>query len=277
MFSSASSVFGNPGQGNYSAANALLDSLAHHRRALGLPGLAVNWGALGGEGYVARNERVAEYLARIGTGLLEPREIFEVLENLLGTPAAQVAGMRIDWAKWRQVSKGAQENRLFERVLSGAAEADESGGKVGDWRKRIDAADAADRESVIIQALQEVVGSVLRVKPDSLRPDQPLTDLGLDSLMGVEIENLIESSVGVALPPTSLLRARTIGQIATLITGHLGGGAAAAGPVAPVAAEVEAVSADEIDFGEIADEELERLVAGGAEKTGDVRGGVAAS
>jgi len=96
-------------------------------------------------------------------------------------------------------------------------------------------------------------------------------------LMGVEIENLIESSVGVALPPTSLLRARTIGQIATLITGHLGGGAAASGPVAPVAAEVEAVSADEIDFGEIADEELERLVAGGAEKTGGVRGGVAAS
>jgi len=277
VFSSASSVFGNPGQGNYSAANALLDSLAHHRRVLGLPALAVNWGALGGEGYVARNERVAEYLARIGTGLLDPREIFEVLENLLGTPAAQVAGMRIDWAKWRQASKGAQENRLFERVLSGAAEADESGGKVGDWRKRIDAADAADRENVIIQALQEVVGSVLRVKPDSLRPDQPLTDLGLDSLMGVEIENLIESSVGVALPPTSLLRARTIGQIATLITGHLGGGASASGPAAPVAAEDEAVSADEIDFGEIADEELERLVAGGAEKTGGVRGGVAAS
>ena len=65
--------------------------------------------------------------------------------------------------------------------------------------------------------MREVVGSVLRVKPDSLRDDQPLTDLGLDSLMGVEIENSLEAAIGVALPPTSLMRARTIGQIAALI------------------------------------------------------------
>lgn len=258
MFSSASSVFGNPGQGNYSAANAFLDSLAHHRRALGLPALAINWGALGGEGYVARNERVAEYLARIGTGLLEPREIFEVLENLLGSGAAQVAGMRIDWGKWRQASKGAQESRLFERVLSGMAEADETGGKVGDWRKRIDAADAADRENVIIQALQEVVGSVLRVKPESLRPEQPLTDLGLDSLMGVEIENTIENSIGVTLPPTSLLRARTIGQIASLIDEHLGGGSKKA-PAAPV--QEKAVTVDEINFDELDAGALDELIS----------------
>ena len=53
-------LFGNPAQGNYSAANAFLDSLAHHRQALGLPALTVNWGVLGGEGYVARNERLAQ-------------------------------------------------------------------------------------------------------------------------------------------------------------------------------------------------------------------------
>ena len=62
-----------------------------------------------------------------------------------------------------------------------------------------------------------IVGSVLRVKPESLRDDQPLTDLGLDSLMGAEIENSIEAAIGVGLPPTSLMRARTIGQIVALI------------------------------------------------------------
>ncbi len=73
MFSSVSSIFGNPGQGNYSAANAFLDSLAHHRQALGLPALTVNWGVLGGEGYVARNERVADFLARQGTTEISAR------------------------------------------------------------------------------------------------------------------------------------------------------------------------------------------------------------
>jgi acyl carrier protein len=70
-----------------------------------------------------------------------------------------------------------------------------------------------DSNSVIGEAVRDVVGTVLRVKPDSLRNDQPLTDLGLDSLMGVEIETMLESSIGVALPPTSLMRARTIGLL----------------------------------------------------------------
>src|SRR6185369_6262118 len=91
-----------------------------------------------------------------------------------------------------------------------------------DWRLMIESAAPKDRESVITAAVRDVIGSVLRVKPDSLRNDQPLTDLGLDSLMGVEIENSLEGAIGVALPPTSLMRARTIGQIASLIAGHMG-------------------------------------------------------
>ena len=90
MFSSVSSIFGNPAQGNYAAANAFLDSLAHHRRALGLPALTVNWGVLGGDGYVARNERVAEFLARQGTTPISPGEVVALLESFLTTGIAQV-------------------------------------------------------------------------------------------------------------------------------------------------------------------------------------------
>jgi hypothetical protein len=92
-----------------------------------------------------------------------------------------------------------------------------------------------------------------------LRDDQPLTDLGLDSLMGVEIETSLEAAVGVALPPTSLMRARTIGQIASLIAGHLGGATAAA-ELAPVTVQAEAASA--VDLDAISDEEIERLLGG---------------
>jgi len=106
----------------------------------------------------------------------------------------------------------------------------------------------------------------LRVKPGSLRDDQPLTDLGLDSLMGVEIENSLEATTGVALPPTSLMRARTIGQIAALIAGHMGGKTVAAA-AAPAAAPVEASAVEDVDLEALSDEDLDRLL--GAEATSD--------
>lgn len=256
MFSSVSSIFGNPAQGNYAAANAFLDSLAHHRRALGLPALAINWGVLGGEGYVARNERVAEFLARQGTAALTPREVTTLMESFLTAHATQVAAIRVDWAKWRQSFRGMQENPLVERIFASGVELQESSGGSSDWRQRIQSAGPDEREEVIGQAVREVVGSVLRVKPEGLRADQPLTDLGLDSLMGVEIENLIESSIGVALPPTSLMRARTIGQIASLISEHLGGGAGNTAPAAPA----EALPVTEVDVDSLSDEDIDSLL-----------------
>ncbi|HKP01955.1 MAG TPA: SDR family NAD(P)-dependent oxidoreductase [Chthoniobacterales bacterium] len=264
MFSSISSIFGNPAQGNYGAANAFLDSLAHHRRALGLPALTINWGVLGGEGYVARNERVAEFLAKQGTTELSPGEVISILESSLRTASTQVAAIRVDWAKWKSFFRGSQANPLYERIFS-AVEGDDSGGVTSDWRNRIESAAPAEKEAVIAQAVREVVGSVLRVKPDTLRDDQPLTDLGLDSLMGVEIENSLEAAIGVALPPTSLMRARTIGQIAALMLAHLGGGAPTAATPAMAAPqtanEVNGV-ADEIDFDVLSDEEIDGLIGG---------------
>ncbi|MEQ1860228.1 MAG: SDR family NAD(P)-dependent oxidoreductase [Chthoniobacteraceae bacterium] len=257
MYSSVSSIFGNPAQGNYGAANAFLDSLAYHRRALGLPALTMNWGVLGGEGYVARNERVAEFLARQGTTELSPGEVMSLMEASLVAGNTQVMAIRVDWAKWRQFFRSMQENPLLERILA-SVEGQESGGTTGDWRPRIEAAAPEEKEAVICQAVREVVGSVLRVKPDSLRDDQPLTDLGLDSLMGVEIENSLEAAIGVALPPTSLMRARTIGQIATLIASHMG---AKTAPAAAAKA-AETAPADEVDLDALSDEDIDQLLGG---------------
>ena len=119
MFSSVSSIFGNPAQGNYSAANAFLDSLAHHRRASGLPALTINWGVLGGEGYVARNERVREFLAKQGTSELSPGEVTAILESSLHAATIQVAAIRVDWAKWRAFFRGMPAiNGLLEPELN---------------------------------------------------------------------------------------------------------------------------------------------------------------
>src|SRR5688572_8702139 len=139
MFSSVSSIFGNPAQGNYGAANAFLDSLAHHRRALGLPALTMNWGVLGGDGYVARNERVAEFLARQGTAALAPGEVLAILETALRSGDTQLAAIRVDWTRWRQFFRSMHDNPLLGRIFA-VLESDESGEVSSDWRRKIDAA-----------------------------------------------------------------------------------------------------------------------------------------
>src|SRR5262249_38218476 len=261
MFSSVSSIFGNPAQGNYAAANAFLDSLAHHRQALGLPALSINWGVLGGEGYVARNERVAEFLAKQGIRELSPGEVLAIVESSLRAGSAQVAAIRVDWTKWRTFFRGMQGNPMFERIFA-AVEGHDNAGVVSDWRSKIESAAPAEKETIIAQAVREVVGSVLRVKPDTLRDEQPLTDLGLDSLMGVEIENSLEAAIGVSLPPTSLMRARTIGQIATLIAGHVGGTvpSAPAPPTTPKPAAEPARSSTEVDLDALSIEQIDGLL-----------------
>ncbi len=262
MFSSVSSIFGNPAQGNYAAANAFLDALAHYRHALGLPALTVNWGVLGGEGYVARNERVAEFLARQGTSAISPGEVTALLDSFLVSGISQVIAIRVDWAKWRQFFRGAQENPSLQEIFASDVDEQETTGAGSDWRLKIESTPPEERETVIAQAVREIVGSVLRVKPDSLRDDQPLTDLGLDSLMGAEIENSLESAIGVGLPPTSLMRARTVGQIAALIAGHMGGVAVQAPASDPPPAEPS--PAEEIDVDALSNEEIDKLLEGQA-------------
>jgi len=154
-----------------------------------------------------------------------------------------------------------QENPLLERVLT-LAEGQDTNDAIGDFRLKIESAAPEELEAIIGQAVRSAVGSVLRVKPDTLRDDQPLTDLGLDSLMGVEIESSIESSTGVALPAASLIRARTLGQIVALIAEHMGVKRAGAAPTATAQSTPahDPASTDEVDFDALSDEEIEGLL-----------------
>jgi acyl carrier protein len=183
-----------------------------------------------------------------------------ILESSLAAGVAQVMAIRIDWAKWRQFFRG-MDHPMLERIFT-AGESQDPVGSVSDLHRRLESAAPEELEGLILQAVRQAVSSVLRVKPETLRDDQPLTDLGLDSLMGVEIENAIESSLGVSLPPASLLRARTIGHIVSLIAEHVrtkrGGGA----PPATItrASTPGSASADEVNLEALSNEEIDDLL-----------------
>src|SRR5262249_17947246 len=192
---------------------------------------------------------------------LSPREVTSLLESCLKAGATQVMAVRVDWAKWRQFFRGMQENPLLERIFA-AVEGTETGGTINYMRGRIEAASREEGVGLIGQAVRQAVGSVLRVKPDTLRGDQPLTDLGLDSLMGVEIENSIETSLGVAMPPASLIRARTIGQIVALLGDQMGvkkSIEAVSSNRGQIAAP-ETASTDEVNLEALSDDQIEALL-----------------
>ena len=118
-FSSASALLGASGQANYTAANAFLDALAHHRQARGRPGLSIDWGGWDEVGMAARlDDGQRTRLVQSGVGLIDPATGDRLLGRLLTTSAAQVAVVPVDWSDVARTSPAAMQ-RPFYQALSG--------------------------------------------------------------------------------------------------------------------------------------------------------------
>ena len=222
MFSSISSFVGSAGQGNYIAANSFMDTLAHYRRSLGLPALAVNWGALSDVGFVARNEKVAEHLTAHGVLGIVPAVATGMLGRLMQGDAAQIGFMRVDWQKFGASGSNAFSAPRFGEVIQFTAHEKTDGG--GELRALILAAPASERLALVVAQIREPVAKVLRTSAAKLDPERPLREMGLDSLMAFELLNRIEGQFGISLPPNKLTSAGTINGIAGVVLELLAGG-----------------------------------------------------
>ena len=116
VFSSATTVFGNPGQASYVAANRFLEYLVEHRRVKGLPALAVSWGPIDDVGYLARNRGVGEALeSRLGGRALSAKEALDTLDRLLAEDRSGIAVLNFDWSHLRRALPAASSAR-FSRI-----------------------------------------------------------------------------------------------------------------------------------------------------------------
>jgi len=226
LFSSITSVFGTAGQGNYAAANAFLDALAEYRRALGLPGLSINWGTLSEVGYVSSREDVRRYLARQGVQGFTTEEALSALDALLRHNFSQAVAARIDWNTWSSVDPALAAIRKSQR-LSHFYQVE----KQPEFLKRSEepesmlaalrGIESQDRpswlENYIIQKTAKVLGS----SPDKVDAESPLTQMGFDSLMAVELQTNLKRTFGVALPVVRLLEGIGIRQLAKAILEQL--------------------------------------------------------
>ncbi len=206
-FSSIASVWGSKGQAHYAAANGFLDALAHYRQKLGLAGLSVNWGPWA-EGGMASDE-ARQWLSRIGVNPLPPEQALTALGVLLqGKPQAVVAD--VDWTQFKGIYEATGSSFLEKIQLP---QKTESKPEKSDISHKLVAATESDRILILTAYLQAEVAKVLGMESQP-EIQRGFFDLGMDSLMAVELKERLEVSFDTKLPATLVFESPNIQALA---------------------------------------------------------------
>ncbi len=256
LFSSATALLGSPGQANHAAANAVQDALAHHRRALGLPAMSINWGPWAGIGAAARRA-VGERVKAKGVGTISPAPGWRVLAQLFDAMPVQAAVIPIAWS---EVPTAVTAAAFFEEVR-GAARA------VGDAAESVQgealaALAPAGRLERLRAEVRMQVAQVLGLDgANRVDPAQGFFALGMDSLTSVELRNRLQTRLGRPLPATLAFDHPTAEKLAEFLASPPSPPGAVApalsSPVAPANDELADLSAAELSS--LLDEEIGRL------------------
>lgn len=219
LFSSMSSVLGAGGQANYASANTFLDSLAFHRRAKSLPGTSVSWGYLADVGFVARHQEIGSRFEAMGLLSFKPQEALTLLGRFLRESPVNISVMRVDWERFANfIGFTSLAPRFVDlaREMS-LGDADSQSQSPSAVRRALLAAPPAERRDRIVALLRGQVSRILGTSEEKLDSDRPMTELGLDSLMAVELRNWIEGDLRLTLSSVELLRGPSVSQLADVL------------------------------------------------------------
>jgi len=227
LYSSATTLFGNPGQGNYVAANFALEALARLRRAQGLPATCVGWGAIDDVGYLARNTQVKEALqSRMGGAALQSSSALDALEGMIVADRSDLGVLDLEWRSLSRFLPTAGTPKFAELARAGGdAEAEEEG--TSDLRRLLMSLPEPELQSTVIDLLKVEIGEILRIAPEKIDASVSMQGMGLDSLMGVELAMAVENRFGLRLPVMALSDSPTVEKLSAWIISHLKGEEAA--------------------------------------------------
>lgn len=203
LYSSITTAIGNPGQANYVAANAGLEGLARMRRASGLAATCIGWGPIGDVGYLERNEQVKRSLAdRLGSEPMGYQEALSQLEFALNNPHACEYLANFDWASLSRMLPSATSPRFeyLNRSLIKSGNAEDS----LDIKTLIQGKSFDEVEQIVRELIRQELASILSLAPERIDSNKPLHDLGMDSLMGVELALGLERRFALRVPAMML-------------------------------------------------------------------------
>ena len=222
MYSSATTLFGNPGQANYVAANHWLEALAASRRARGLPATCLRWGAIDDVGFLARNTRTRDALQeRLGGSALRSDDALGVMEPLLLGDGERLGGpslgvLELDWAALARFLPTAGSPRFNE--LARQADDDGRADDDGDNLAELFASLAPEElHTAVTDLLRAELAAILLIEEEKIDVNRSVYEMGFDSLMGVELMTAIESRIGVNVPVMVLSEASTIDKLAGVL------------------------------------------------------------
>ncbi|MEW6704988.1 MAG: type I polyketide synthase [Pseudomonadota bacterium] len=232
LFSSTGGFLPQPGQANYAAANAGLDAVAHNRRLRGQPAQSIAWGVWAGTGLVNNDAgaRNVQEMARQGLGSFAPERGAEVFRWLCGQAQPLTVVLPLDLAAMRRARGG-----KLPALMSGLAGAQaEAGTAVADVAAALAAAGHDERRRLLEAVVREAVSRVLKIPAARLDTRKALGQMGLNSLMAMELRNRLEEALQRPLSATLAWNHPTV----EALVGYLAGPAPAPATVAPAAAPV---------------------------------------
>ena len=227
LFSTSSTLWGIQGVGAYTAANTFLDSLAHYRASQGLPALSINWGTWARIG-AAAELHLEDRLSGQGFNSLSPEACFECLEVLLKCDMDQAGVMAMDWKKF--LSRFPKNGRppLFSSLKSAYSSVVTPKNKtVASGEKVIPSSDilqklpAHERQALMRTYLRKEISRILRIWEDKISDDQNLIELGMDSLIFIELSQTLGKDLQLKIVPHKIFENPTIAAMAQQFIGDI--------------------------------------------------------
>lgn len=216
MFSSMASILAGAEMSAYAAANATLDSLAHHRRSLGLPALVINWGPWRGLGM--GKARVSQN-TRSGVALLDPGAALECLSSLMAVDTVQTVVADVDWPVFRSLYEATHPGSLLQDL---PAAAPLPVPVVNPEIARLRSASRLQQRDLLERYVRTQVLNILGIDPvTGLDSGKRLFDAGLDSLRAIELRNKLQSELECSLPSTLTLNYPTIEAMTAFLASTL--------------------------------------------------------
>ena len=212
LFSSAAGVFGTPGQGNYAAANAFLDALAHQRHAAGLPATSLAWGLWATRSGMTGHLDEADHarLRRTGIRPMSDEEGLAMLDAAMALGQPDVTPVRLDLTGYRHDPESAPA--LLRALVRPRTRARS---RESDLRQRLVGLDRAEQKRLVLSTVRAHIAAVLgQADPEAIEPTRTFKDLGFSSLAAVELRNRLNKAAGLRLPSTVVFDHPTLGALA---------------------------------------------------------------